>query len=147
MTPQQRWKLKNRERYLAQAREYMNTRYRDNPEVRARKHEYDARRASEEGRAKKRLYYAANRERLCAKYRDWNANRRARRVNQFIEPVDRLVLFERDAGLCGICKEPVGPDFQVDHVVPLAKGGEHSYANTQVAHPVCNNRKGARIIN
>jgi 5-methylcytosine-specific restriction endonuclease McrA len=30
--------------------------------------------------------------------------------------------------------------------VPLALGGEHSYANTQVAHPLCNLRKGSRGV-
>jgi 5-methylcytosine-specific restriction endonuclease McrA len=35
--------------------------------------------------------------------------------------------------------------FHVDHVVPLARGGEHSYANTQPACPPCNMSKGARV--
>jgi 5-methylcytosine-specific restriction endonuclease McrA len=33
----------------------------------------------------------------------------------------------------------------LDHIVPLARGGEHSYANTQPAHPTCNRRKGAKV--
>ena len=32
----------------------------------------------------------------------------------------------------------------VDHVIPLSKGWEHSYSNTQPAHLVCNLKKGAR---
>jgi 5-methylcytosine-specific restriction endonuclease McrA len=31
----------------------------------------------------------------------------------------------------------------IDHVIPLARGGEHSYANAQAAHGPCNMRKGA----
>lgn len=27
--------------------------------------------------------------------------------------------------------------------LPISKGGEHSYANTQVSHLICNIRKGA----
>lgn len=32
-----------------------------------------------------------------------------------------------------------------DHIVPLAEGGEHSYANVQVAHVFCNRSKGGRL--
>lgn len=67
------------------------------------------------------------------------ARRRTRFTGAHIEDVVRLVVLERDDGVCGICGEDVDPfDFHVDHVVPLARGGEHSYANAQVAHPFCN---------
>jgi 5-methylcytosine-specific restriction endonuclease McrA len=76
------------------------------------------------------------------KFRDYEAARRARRRDQFVEHVDSAVLYERDNGICGICNEPVDKnDFQIDHVIPLCQGGEHSYANTQVAHAICNVRK------
>jgi 5-methylcytosine-specific restriction endonuclease McrA len=39
--------------------------------------------------------------------------------------------------------EAVGPDWHLDHVVPLAAGGDHSYANTQVSYSACNLAKGA----
>jgi 5-methylcytosine-specific restriction endonuclease McrA len=29
--------------------------------------------------------------------------------------------------------------------VPLARGGAHSYANVQLAHAMCNIKKGARL--
>jgi 5-methylcytosine-specific restriction endonuclease McrA len=71
--------------------------------------------------------------------------RRARKLNAFVEDVDPTVLFERDEGLCGICGKPVDLTIaHVDHAIPLARGGEHSYANTQLAHPHCNLSKGAR---
>jgi len=74
-----------------------------------------------------------------------NERRRARKLSAFIEEVHPLVVLERDDGVCGICDEDVDPmNFHVDHIEPLSKGGEHSYANTQVAHPVCNLRKAAR---
>jgi 5-methylcytosine-specific restriction endonuclease McrA len=37
-------------------------------------------------------------------------------------------------------------NWHLDHVVPLSRGGEHSYANVQVAHPFCNLSKGPRLI-
>jgi 5-methylcytosine-specific restriction endonuclease McrA len=73
--------------------------------------------------------------------------RRARLRNGHVEDVESLVVLELDDGVCGICGEDVDPfDFQVDHVVPLSRGGENSYANTQVAHALCNQRKGPRLM-
>jgi 5-methylcytosine-specific restriction endonuclease McrA len=72
------------------------------------------------------------------------ATRRARKRGQFVEKVYRSKVFRRDAGICGICHEAVDPlNWHLDHIQPLARGGEHSYANTQVAHPACNQRKSA----
>lgn len=68
---------------------------------------------------------------------------RARKKAAFVETVDPMVLFERDKGICGICQKEIVMTFEVDHVVPLAVGGVHSYDNCQVAHPSCNRRKGA----
>ncbi len=61
---------------------------------------------------------------------------------QYIEPVDRDVVYAMHGGCCGICKQYVEPDdFHVDHRIPLSRGGQHGYVNCQPAHPLCNNRK------
>ena len=83
-------------------------------------------------------------ERHRVKARRNTLARKARKLNQFVEEVDPLVLYARDEGLCGICETTVYGEFHVDHRIPLAKGGEHSYANTQIAHPECNLVKGAK---
>lgn len=65
----------------------------------------------------------------------------------FVEDVERLIVFARDDGLCGICGRPVDPaDYEIDHVVPIRWGGKHCYANVQLAHRFCNRRKGARLL-
>jgi 5-methylcytosine-specific restriction endonuclease McrA len=72
--------------------------------------------------------------------------RRARKRSAFIEDVHPLVVLERDDGVCGICGGDVDPeDFHVDHIIPLARGGEHRYANVQPAHPWCNLSKCDRL--
>lgn len=61
-------------------------------------------------------------------------------------------VFERDGWVCGLCDESVSPDAvypdplsaSLDHVVPLSRGGAHSFSNSQLAHLSCNVRKGAR---
>jgi 5-methylcytosine-specific restriction endonuclease McrA len=74
-------------------------------------------------------------------------NRRARMQAVFVEYVRRDEVFRRDKGQCGICGAMVDPaDWHLDHILPVSRGGEHSYANVQVTHPDCNRAKGARLI-
>lgn len=117
------------------------------------------RRNRETMRASNRAWRAANPERARANSRTsadaWAAANpdavrvklqryRARKVAAYMEDVHPLVLLERDDGICGICGHDVDPmAYDIDHIVPLSRGGEHSYANTQVAHPLCNKRKCA----
>jgi 5-methylcytosine-specific restriction endonuclease McrA len=81
------------------------------------------------------------------------ARRRARkRGAQVVETIDPSRVFERDGFTCGLCGKrlamgrsvphPKAPT--VDHIVPLANGGDHSYANVQAAHFICNSVKGNR---
>lgn len=71
-------------------------------------------------------------------------NRRGRKRGAFVEHVDPRTVYEMHGGRCGICGEFVEGEFHVDHRQPLCRGGQHSYANCQPAHPVCNKRKGGR---
>lgn len=87
---------------------------------------------------RRHAYYEANPE----IWQRTNRRRAAAKRARFVDDVDRLVVLEMDDGVCGICGEDVDPmDFHVDHIVPLSRGGEHSYANSQSAHPRCNRRK------
>lgn len=68
------------------------------------------------------------------------------------EDVDRELLGERDRWVCGICLRKVDkalayphPKSQsLDHVIPLAEGGPHTYANTRIAHLACNSLRRDR---
>ena len=78
--------------------------------------------------------------------------RRARRVGARSERVSHRAVFERDNWVCGLCGDPVDPSVKwpslmsasLDHVVPLARGGSHTYDNVQLAHSGCNIRVGVR---
>jgi len=90
------------------------------------------------------------------KYRDMvlqqTQKRRAKQKDAFVEDVILSILYERDSGACGICEKPVDRSLlypahlssSIDHVLPISRGGEHSYANTQLAHLGCNISKGTR---
>jgi 5-methylcytosine-specific restriction endonuclease McrA len=91
---------------------------------------------------RQRAHAASYKKRRREHYTELQRLRDARKLENYVEDVHRLVVLERADGICGICGEDVDPlNFHVDHIEPLARGGEHSYANTQPAHPPCNQRK------
>ena len=65
----------------------------------------------------------------------------------------REQLLERAHVECGICggqidlslEYPHPQSLQVDHIVPLARGGSNSKRNLQPAHQICNYKKGSRL--
>lgn len=97
----------------------------------------------ERAREQAKKWRKENPERYAELHRDKEAARRARKRKAFVEYVRASVLLERDDGICGICEEPLGKDYHIDHIIPLVKGGMHSYANTRLTHPRCNLVKGA----
>ena len=61
----------------------------------------------------------------------------------WIENVDLDVLYKRDEGICQLCFEPCSRKHASrDHIIPIARGGVHSYKNVQLAHKSCNAHKG-----
>jgi len=108
-----------------------------------------AMRGREEANAATRKWYASNK----SKSFDSSASYRARKIAAFVENVEREVVLERDGWICQLCDQPIdrsarSPDpmsRSIDHRIPLARGGVHSYSNCQSAHLGCNLSKGARI--
>ena len=49
------------------------------------------------------------------------------------QPIDRTLQY------------PHGMSVSLDHVIPLAHGGPHTYSNVQAAHLRCNREAGSRI--
>ena len=97
----------------------------------------------EEARAMEAAYRAAHPERK----RDSESLRRAQKKASVTETIASLTVYERDKWKCGVCKKPVKPEeASLDHIIPLAKGGEHSYRNVQLAHLKCNISKKDRAI-
>lgn len=82
--------------------------------------------------------------------------RRAREKNAIIERIDAYKVFERDKWRCKICgvktpkklfKNTFAPDSPtLDHIVPLAKGGSHTYSNVQCLCRMCNSSKSDKLI-
>lgn len=78
--------------------------------------------------------------------RGWKRNYKAKKHSAFVEHVDESIVYERDMGLCQVCGLPVEiGEFHLDHRIALSRGGEHSYANCQTAHDICNIRKSSKL--
>lgn len=59
--------------------------------------------------------------------------------------IDRKAIWEIHGKRCHLCKLPVAfEDMALDHVVPLAQGGQNCAENLAPAHKKCNSAKGAR---
>lgn len=99
-----------------------------------------------------RAYYAANRDMILEKiradlsFKSRNAyGRRSAKPGAIVELVDFTAIFAAQRGLCGICGEYVQPeDVSFDHRIPLARGGDHTAANLQLTHLLCNARKAVQ---
>lgn len=69
--------------------------------------------------------------------------RRARLKGARVERVGLAEIAERDGWRCHLCRRRVRPSqATLDHLIPLARGGDHSEANVALAHWVCNVRRG-----
>lgn len=87
-------------------------------------------------------YRTAYREKNSERIRAKNARRRALKLAATVEFISPATVYARDAGRCHICGKKVDPKkWHMDHLIPLSRGGEHSYRNVAVAHPLCNNRR------
>lgn len=103
----------------------------------SRKEYAKRRRKTAKGRADKKLYKTLRRRRELAEY----------------EAIDPIQVLTRDRWVCQLCgiktpralrgtNEPNAPE--LDHVIPLALGGSHTWGNLQCLCRTCNGKKGAR---
>lgn len=133
----------NRERY----REYWRNWAKQNRIANPEKHKAYVEAYNEQNRERRavwhRRYRAANIERLR---QHWYKSRAKRRGATKGQHVDCNLIWRRDGGICHICGGLVAPDdVHFDHVIPLSKGGSHTYDNIKVAHSTCNMKKGAKL--
>lgn len=123
---------------LEQNREQINQRERE----RYDKAEQWRTKNPERYRKKRDEYVAANAETR----KIYALNRRARKLQSGgrLSPglADRLLSLQR--GLCPCCRQPLGTDFHMDHIIPLALGGANDDSNMQLLRAVCNLTKNAK---
>jgi 5-methylcytosine-specific restriction endonuclease McrA len=142
------WQSKNPEKVRELARASSKRRRSANPEIFKQKGREYARkkRASlsepelEILREKNRQYLRNHPEKAVA----YTKRRRAAKKGAFIGPMWTLLeLAQRDSWRCHICGLQVTrSDWSEDHLIPLSKGGPHTFTNVALAHRVCNSKRG-----
>lgn len=110
-----------------------------------------------------KVFFSANPGKIyCSDKCGQTAHRRRRserykkRCEKYGVYFDRTItlerVIERDKNVCQICGKPcdrnskdwgvIGSMYPtIDHIVPLAKGGTHTWNNVQLAHALCNSTK------
>lgn len=53
-------------------------------------------------------------------------------------------LFGLQRGMCPCCRMPLGDDFHMDHIIPLALGGANTDENMQLLRSTCNLKKNKK---
>lgn len=108
--------------------------------------------------AKSRAWYAANREYAKQKAKEWRAlhpeqvratlsNLKARRkkADGRHTAQDIKDLFTKQNGRCLGCSADLSLGYNVDHIMPLSKGGTDWPENLQLLCVSCNRRKGRKL--
>ena len=101
-------------------------------------------------RGKRRLWRAANRDKLRNHWREADAKRRGARACEHpacLALGPAVLAWQTNGHVCYLCGTPVwrGVNLHMDHVVPIAKGGIHCADNLRPACAKCNTRKGAGL--
>jgi hypothetical protein len=81
------------------------------------------------------------------------ARRRAKERHRKADRIDPIKVFERDGWRCHICKKKLKPEHrgtykpsapELDHIIALADGGEHTVGNVACACRACNAAKSSK---
>lgn len=76
-------------------------------------------------------------------HREKSQRRRGRKTGRLERgTVKRIGEYQK--WLCAICHKSVRKSYHVDHIMPLALGGEHAGHNIQILCPTCNLKKSAK---
>lgn len=72
-----------------------------------------------------------------------NASKPVNRKRQRIPLVDRESVWQRDGGCCVRCG--ANDNLQIDHIIPISKGGGNGVDNLELLCDICNQAKGTEL--
>jgi len=85
----------------------------------------------------------ANKEKCRIYMQNRRSRKRASGGNLSPGLADRLLKLQRGKCACG-CRQPLGNDYHLDHIMPLALGGTNTDDNIQLLTAKCNKQKNAK---
>lgn len=94
----------------------------------------------------KKAYQAAYQAANLDKHRINQQTRRARKkaVGGVLSADILQRLYSIQKGLCACCRKPLGSDYHLDHIMPIALGGTNTDDNVQLLTARCNSSKHSR---
>jgi 5-methylcytosine-specific restriction endonuclease McrA len=147
------WKKANSEKI----KEADKNRYASNPEIGRAKSAAWRIKNQDSAKARHAAWYAANRDKRKANVAAWKIanpdvvrihwqNYRARKRSSGGKLSNGLAekLFSLQKGKCACCKKPLGNNYHLDHIMPLARGGSNTDDNIQLLRQPCNLQKHAK---
>lgn len=97
-----------------------------------------------------RRYLELNRDKVNEK----KNRRRVRILSGIYEKLSFDVICAKASNICYLCGDVVCFDLEpksyyspsLDHIIPVSKGGSHTYDNVALAHLGCNVKKGSKLM-
>lgn len=89
-----------------------------------------------------RTYQRENKDRRRVHHQNRRARIEASGGKLSVGIASKLKKLQR--GKCACCGKPLGSDFHLDHIIPLALGGPHCDSNIQLLRGSCNLKKRAK---
>ena len=133
-------KRRSTEEYKQKARERTAEWRKANPLVAEKARREYREKHRDEISEKQRLWAKANPEKRLASERRAEERRRGNRTRS------RDKLYRECKGVCLICGQHVPESqFEIEHVIPLSKGGTGIKSNLAIAHKECNRSKGGKL--
>jgi 5-methylcytosine-specific restriction endonuclease McrA len=125
-------------------KKYQQQRYYKNKEAEVARRVVNNGKRNQKHREEQRAYY---RERFATNAKDREYRRSAKHKRRSLTEGDLtaaqwLELVEECGGMCVICHAPYE---EMDHIIPLSKGGKHTLDNVQPLCRKCNREKGAKL--
>jgi hypothetical protein len=145
------WRAENAEKMKAttlawrkdhpdRTRAYVSAWAKRNPEKeRARAVRRHERMSAEERRERRRKFHENNPDAIRRYNSDYKAKKMRNGGVLSKDIVARLLKVQR--GKCACCGQPLGEQYHLDHILPLALGGPNVDSNVQLLRQRCNNQK------
>lgn len=71
---------------------------------------------------------------------------RCKEKGAYIEHIDPLSLYHEQNGVCYMCLEQFDfKDMEMDHLIPISRGGKHEASNVKMCCKKCNLKKGVKL--
>ena len=83
---------------------------------------------------------------IQSKTGNWHKRRAKEYYGGSFTNIEILELHAKQQDLCTYCLVKLNKKFEIDHVIPIAKGGANTIFNLKLSCKSCNQSKGSKLI-